>query len=153
MHDLTLIRRRRWLLLPTAVLAIWLLGKATGLYLERAHRREFLTTLGIAPTRIALSSDSTLDIVVREAVLPHVPLGSDTLAVKAYVQGIGALKHLARVSDHLGGHSIDHLWVRLPESTRWYELGVCDWSRVLDFGVDSAGTVRDIRATRIGACM
>jgi len=155
MLHLTLRRRRRWLILPALPLAIWLLAKATGLYLERAHRREFLADLGIVPTRYALSSDSTLNLVVREAVLPHVPLGSDTLTIQAYAQRIGALDHLAHVSDALGRPNglNTHLWVELPERVRWYEFGLCDWTRVLDFSLDSIGTVRDISATSVGRCI
>lgn len=136
------------------MLALWLLSGAVGVYLARAHRREFLAAVGIAPTRAALGSDSALGAMVREVVTARMPLGSDTLAVQAFARGLGTSAHLVRIAGRMGptGAGPYHLWVKFPERMRWYELGLCDWDRVLDFALDSARTVRDVRVERVGTC-
>jgi hypothetical protein len=40
-----------------------------------------------------------------------------------------------------------------PERARWYEFGVCDNTRVVDFGLDSAFTVRDVSTGQVGTCI
>ena len=148
-REFPLISLIRWSLV---VPAIWLLAKAVGLDLERTHRREFLEDLAIVPTRAALASDSGLTALVREELLRSVPQGSNTLAVKAYARHLGVLNRLTPVSGGLG-QPVGYLWLSFPERVRWYEFGVCDWTRGLEFTLDSAGAVRDVSATRHGTCI
>ena len=151
----TQILSRPWIRWPAIALGIWLFAKAGGVYLERTHRREFLSDLSIAPTRAALASDSALEAHVRESVLSMVPVGSDTLAVASYAQRLGALNHLSRVGSGLGlpNSPMDRVWLRFPERARWYEFGVCDWDRVLEFHLDATSKVREVAAMRVGACL
>jgi hypothetical protein len=139
-----------------AALSAWALAHVVGGRLERGHRREFLAALGVAPRPDALASDSALDLAVRTEIFSRVPVGSDTLAVWAYVRRIGAANRLDRVNDemHSGGKRVpDYLWLSFPERVRWYEVGACEWSRVLEFRLDSAAIVRGISAKRVGACI
>jgi hypothetical protein len=136
---------------------LWIAGPSIGVHLQRAHRREFLRALGLPASRSAVASDSALSTAVRAAVLPRVPLGSDTLAVEAFARslpGSPQLQHTKRLESAAGdGQWLPRLEVAFPERARWYEFGVCDWERALAFGLDARGTVREIAVERIGSCI
>jgi hypothetical protein len=133
--------------------ALWLAAQVANSRVARAHRLEFLTALRIPSTPTSVSSDSGLKAYMRSQVLLHVPPGSDTLVVKEFVESLdltSALAHDADLRDNRG----PHMWsVRLAERSRWYEVGVCGWSRQLGFVVDTLGKVRDIIVIRSGACL
>jgi hypothetical protein len=148
-------RRRLILWVSCSVIGVALsLPWAIGAYLQRAHRREFLESLGVAPARQALASDSALDVFVHNAVSHEVPLGSDTMTVRSYARRIGALDQLNHERrDMRSPRGLkESLMLSFPERARWYEFAVCDWTRVLAFTLDSAGTIADITASRFGTC-
>ncbi len=138
-------------------LAIWILARVIGAELERQHRREFLEAIRIGPTAEALASDSGLSVAIQTVISANVPIGSDTLAFLAWIQRIEPAPKVRRVGRLLGrayaNDSTRHFWVVFPERRRWYEFGICDWSRMIDVSIGSNGVVRRIRAGRIGACI
>jgi len=138
-----------------AVLAV--VPRVIGVQLAHAHRREFLTALHLPVTRAAIASDSALKTVVRTAALGRVPLGSDTLRVKSYAATLGldsALGYSEEVGfDTAGERNIPRFSISVPERVRWYEFGVCEWSRDLSFILDARGVVRDIAVERFGSCI
>lgn len=154
------IRRSRSLMIAVAIGLLAVLAvvpRAVGIQLAHAHRREFLTALHLPVTRAALASDSGLQTAVRSAALGRVPLGSDTLRVKSYAATLGLDSALGYSEELMfapaGEHNIPRFSISLPERTRWYEFGVCEWSRDLAFILDDRRVVRDITVERIGSCI
>jgi hypothetical protein len=137
-----------------AAVALWAGARELGKAVERAHRREFLNAFGIAPTDDVISSDSAVGSEVRRTVLRRVPLGSDTLAIKAFVQGFDFDPFVGKRRLQWG----DSLWVSswpvgFPERTRWYEITICAWDREVEFVLDVKSMVQAILVRRIGACL
>jgi hypothetical protein len=139
------------------VVVLGVVPRVIGVQLAHAHRREFLAALHLPVTRAAIASDSGLQTAVRTAALGRVPLGSDTLRVKSYAAALGldsALGYSEELMfDSSGERNIPRFSISLPERSRWYEFGVCEWSRDLSFILDARGVVHDIAVERIGSCI
>jgi hypothetical protein len=133
--------------------ALWLAAQVANYRVARAHRLEFLTALRIPFTPTSVASDSGLKAYVRSQVLLYVPLGSDTLVVKEFAEGRDLTSALLDDAGLVYNRGLHMWWIDLPERSRWYEIGICGWSRELGFAVDPLGKVRDIIVIRSGACL
>lgn len=141
--------KRRVMLCTVA--GVLLLSSCTQLS-QRDRDRELLSRFGV---HSAASRDSSM-LALREEVLRHAPLGSARAVVNAYLDSLGfpdapsgatRRRTYAEAGAVVIGARLEH------HPHHWYDFAPCNYTHEVQFSMDAANRLKDVRIVESGSCM